>query len=107
MKRPIKNITSGVHCFLFVLIAVLTVSSCTKREVNITALLQEYEAGIDELIPVMEALLAGDVFQQPKFEQISKKLAPVLEALEDNQDKMSEDEMKEYIRITLKFAQFE
>jgi hypothetical protein len=99
---PVKKSTFNVFCFLFVLILIFAVSSCIEKKVNIAALLQEFEAGIDELIPVMEALLADDISQRSKFERISKKLIPVMEKLEDNQDKMTEEEEMEYIRITMK-----
>jgi hypothetical protein len=103
----VKKSTFNVFCFLFVLILIFTVSSCIKQEVNIENLLQEFEASIDELIPVMEALLSGDISQQPKFERISKKLTPILEKLEDNQNKMTEEEVAEYIRITMKLVSIE
>jgi len=107
MKMSAKKISFNILYFLFVLILVFSVSSCTNKEVNITALLTEFEASIDELMPVMEALLAGDVSQQLKFERISKKLTPVLETLEDNLGKMTEEEMAEYVRITMKLVSIE
>jgi len=107
MKMSARKLTFKIFCYLFVTIGIFTVSSCTNKEANIANLLQEYEASIDELMPVMEALLAGDISQQPKFELISKKLTPVLETLEDNLDKMTEEEMAEYIRITMKLVSIE
>jgi hypothetical protein len=85
----------------------ISCNSNSSDSKSIAVLLEEYDKKIDEFAPVMLAMLSGDISKQASLIRITGELDKIVEKLEANKDKMSEEEYMEYIRISMKLVSIE
>jgi hypothetical protein len=78
------------------------ITGCGKGGQNIPALLKQYERIVGEFVPLMEGMLSGDLSKQATLTKTAKQLEEVVEKLESLEEKMTDEEQMEYIRITMK-----